>query len=164
VPTNGSVNPNSFADYSDETLGGSLEIGKRWDFGKLFLEPQGELAGAWADSESYNASNGLRVRASSQGSLRGRLGLRTGLHLECGRMAFEPFAGAFVINEFLGGDTVTTNQTSFSPTLSGPAVDVTAGLNARITDSIYLYGQYEYENADKFRQPWAVNAGLRWQW
>ena len=77
-------------------------------------------------------------------------------------MAFEPFAGVFVINEFLGGDRVTTNQTSFFPTLSGAAVDVTAGLNARITDSIYLYGQYEYESADKFRAPWAVNAGLRW--
>ena len=37
------------------------------------------------------------------------------------------------------------------PTLSGVGVDVTAGLNARITDSIYIYGQYEYENADKLR-------------
>jgi len=29
-----------------ETVGGSIEIGKRWDIGKLFLEPQGQLAGA----------------------------------------------------------------------------------------------------------------------
>ena len=79
-------------------------------------------------------------------------------------MAFEPFAGAFVINEFLGGDRVTTDQNNFFPTLSGAAVDVTAGLNARITNSLFIYGQYEYENADKFRIPWAVSAGLRWKW
>jgi len=59
---------------------------------------------------------------------------------------------------------VTTNQTQFFPTQSGPAVDVTAGVNARITDSLYMYGQYEYENADKLRIPWTVNVGLRWQW
>ena len=82
----------------------------------------------------------------------------------CGSKAFEPYAKVSVINEFLGGDRITTNQTNFFLTLSGPAIDVTAGLNARITDSIYLYGQYEYENADKFRAPWAVNTGLRWQW
>lgn len=164
VPTSGEINPNASADYSDETFGGSIEIGKRFDIGKFFLEPQGQLEGAWADSESYTASNGLRVSASSQGSLRGRLGVRAGLHLESGHMAFEPFVGGFVINEFLGGDRITTNQTNFFPTLSGVGVDVTAGLNARITDSIYIYGQYEYENADKFRTPWAVNAGLRWQW
>jgi outer membrane autotransporter protein len=164
VPTSGEVNPFSSADYSDETVGGSIEIGKRWDVGKLFLEPQGQLAGAWADSESYSASNGLTVRGSSQGSLRGRLGLRAGLHLKSWHIAFEPFAGVFVINEFLGGDRVTTDQTNFFPTLSGAAVDVTAGLNARITDSLFIYCQYEYENADKFRMPWAVNTGLRWQW
>jgi outer membrane autotransporter protein len=164
VPTTGEVNPSSGADYSDETIGGSIEIGKRWDFGKFFLEPQGQLAGAWADSQSYHASNGLRVNASSQGSLRGRLGLRTGLHLELRNMAFEPFVGVFSLNEFLGGDRVTTDQTQFFPTQSGGAVAVTAGVNSRITNSRFFYGQYEYENADKFRVPWAVNVGLRWQW
>jgi len=102
------------ADYSDETFGGAIEIGKRWDIGKLFLEPQGQLEGAWADSESYRASNGLRVSASSQGSLRGRLGVSAGLHLESGHMAFEPFVGGFVINEFLGGDGITPTRPTSS--------------------------------------------------
>jgi hypothetical protein len=64
-------------------------------------------------------------------------------------MSYMAFAGVFCVNEFLGGDRVTTKHTQFFPTQSGPAVDVTAGVNARITDSIYMFGQYEYENADK---------------
>jgi hypothetical protein len=27
-----------------------------------------------------------------------------------------------------------------------------------------LYGEYDYANGDKIRQPWAVNTGIRWQW
>jgi hypothetical protein len=38
------------------------------------------------------------------------------------------------------------------------------GVTARITDSIYLYGEYDYANSDKVRIPWAVDAGLRWAW
>jgi outer membrane autotransporter protein len=129
-----------------------------------FQKTAGLNEGAWAGGTDYTVSNGLRVNADSQTSLRGRLGLRAGYHIDCGSKAFEPYAKVSVINEFLGGDRITTNQTNFFLTLSGPAIDVTAGLNARTTDSIYLYGQYEYENADKFRAPWAVNAGPRWQW
>src|SRR4029077_4007638 len=34
----------------------------------------------------------------------------------------------------------------------------------RLNPSVYLYGEYDYANGDKIRAPWAVNAGLRWQW
>ena len=67
-------------------------------------------------------------------------------------------------NEFLGGDRVSTNQTAFFPTLSGVGIQAAGGVTARITDSIYLYGEYDYANSDKIRIPWAVDAGLRWEW
>jgi len=158
------LGPSATANYSIPTFGASLEIGKRWDFGHFFLEPQGQIEGAWADSTSYTVSTGLRVNADSQTSLRGRLGLRAGYHIDCGSMAFEPYAKASVINEFLGGDRVTTNQTNFFPTLSGAGIQAAGGVTARITDSIYLYGEYDYANSDKIRIPWAVDAGLRWEW
>jgi outer membrane autotransporter protein len=79
-------------------------------------------------------------------------------------MAFEPYGKVSVTNEFLGGDRITTNRTAFSPTLSGVGIQAAGGVTARITDSIYLYGEYDYANSDKIRIPWAVDAGLRWEW
>ena len=152
------------ANYSIPTFGASLEIGKRWDFGHFFLEPQGQIAGAWAGGADYTVSTGLRVSADSQTSLRGRLGLRAGYHFDWGSRAFEPYAKVSVINEFLGGDRITTNQTAFFPTLSGVGIQAAGGVTARLTDSIYLYGEYDYANSDKIRIPWAVDAGLRWVW
>jgi outer membrane autotransporter protein len=158
------LGPSSTADYSIPTFGASLEIGKRWDFGHFFLEPQGQIEGAWAGGADYTVSNGLRVSADSQTSLRGRLGVRAGYDFGWGPKAFEPYAKVSVINEFLGGDRITTDQTSFFPTLSGVGIQAAAGLTARLTNSIYLYGEYDYANSDKIRIPWAVDAGLRWVW
>ena len=158
------LGPSATANYSIPTFGASLEIGKRWDFGHFFLEPQGQIAGAWAGGADYTVSTGLRVSADSQTSLRGRLGLRAGYHFDWGSRAFEPYAKVSVINEFLGGDRITTNQTAFFPTLSGVGIQAAGGVTARLTDSIYLYGEYDYANSDKIRIPWAVDAGLRWVW
>jgi len=59
-----------------------------------------------------------------------------------------------VINEFLGGYTITTNQNGFNPTLSGVGIQAAGGVTARISDSTYLYGEYDYANSDKIRIPW----------
>jgi hypothetical protein len=29
---------------------------------------------------------------------------------------------------------------------------------------VYLYGEYDYANGDRIRQPWALNLGARWEW
>jgi outer membrane autotransporter protein len=152
------------ADYTIPTFGASLEIGKRWDFGHFFLEPQGQIEGAWAGGADYTVSTGLRVNTDSQTSLRGRLGVRAGLHFDWGPRAFEPYAKVSVTNEFLGGDRITTNQTAFFPTLSGVGIQAAGGVTARLTDRLYVYGEYDYANSDKIRMPWAVDVGFRWQW
>jgi outer membrane autotransporter protein len=158
------LGPSATANYSIPTFGASLEIGKRWDFGHFFLEPQGQIEGVWAGGADYTVSTGLRVSADSQTSLRGRLGVRTGFHFDWGSRAFEPYAKVSVTNEFLGGDRITTDQTSFFPTLSGIGIQAAGGVTARLTDSIYFYGEYDYANSDKIRIPWAVDAGFRWAW
>jgi hypothetical protein len=37
---------------------------------------------------------------------------------------------------------------------------VTRPSGTRITDSIYLYGEYDYAYSDKIRIPWAIDAAL----
>jgi outer membrane autotransporter protein len=152
------------ANYSIPSFGVSFEIGKRWNFGHFFLEPQGQIEGAWAGGADYTVSTGVRVSSDSQTSLRGRLGVRIGFHFSWGTKIFEPYAKVSVTNEFLGGDRITTNQTAFFPTLSGVGIQAAGGLTTRLTNSIYIYGEYDYANSDKVRIPWSVDAGIRWAW
>ena len=160
--SNGSV---STGDYSIPSLGGSLEVGKRFDVGKFFIEPQAQLAGVWEAGNNYTTSNGLMVGGSDQFSLRGRLGLRAGMDFAFSNgTALEPYLKVSAVHEFLGGDRITANEIGFNPTLSGTLVDAGAGLAVRLNQSVYLYGEYDYANGDKIRAPWAVNAGVRWQW
>ena len=164
VPTIGEAVSTATANWNLPTVGGSLEIGKRWDFGHFFLEPQGQIMGAWAASSNYTASNGLVVNGESQYSLRGRIGLRTGYRFDCGDKIFEPFVTVSGGNEFLGSYPVTTDQTTFNPTLSGASVEAAIGINARLSRSLFFYSQYEYDYSDKIRTPWSANAGFSWQW
>jgi outer membrane autotransporter protein len=86
------------------------------------------------------------------------------MHFDGGPKPFEPYAKVSATNEFLGGDRITINQTAFFPTLSGVGIQAAEGVTARTTDSIYLYGEYDYANSDKVRIPWVVDAGPRWAW
>jgi outer membrane autotransporter protein len=153
------------ADYTIPALGGSLEVGKRFDLGKFFIEPEAQLAGVWLAGKNYSASDGLSVGATDQYSLRGRLGLRAGMHFSFSNgVVLEPYIKVSAVHEFLTGDRVALDQIPFEPTISGTLVDAGVGLAARLNQSVYLYGEYDYANGDKVREPWAVSAGLRWQW
>ena len=133
----------STGDYSIPSLGGSLEIGKRFDLGKFFIEPQAQLAGVWEAGNDYSATNGLMVSGSDQYSLQGRLGLRVGMHFALNnRIELEPYLKVSGVHEFLTGDRVTLNETGFNPTLSGTLLDAAVGLTAKVSQSVYLYGGY----------------------
>ena len=144
-----------------------MEVGKRFDFagGRYFIEPEAQLAGVWKNGTDYTASNGLRVQGDSQTSLRGRLGGRLGMHFEFPQgLAIEAYARAEVIEEFLTGNRVTTDSTTFDSHLSGTVGRFGGGLTARLTQSMYLYGEYDFATGDRFHEPWAFTAGMRWQW
>ncbi len=89
-------------DYNIPTVGGSLELGKRFDLAqrRFFIEPEAQLSGVWENGMSYRASNGLRVNGEDQTSLQGRLGARIGMHFDLrqGR-SIEPYAKAEVIED-----------------------------------------------------------------
>src|SRR6266436_9748872 len=120
------------AQYSVPSLGGSLELGRRFNVGMFFVEPQAQLAGVWESGKNYTASNGLNVGGSDQYSLRGRLGLRAGMHFALSDgITLEPYLKISALHEFLTGDRITVDETPFFPTVSGTMVDAAAGLTAR---------------------------------
>lgn len=152
-------------DYTVPTFGGMLAIGKRWNLGNTFIEPYGSLAGGWADSVDYEMSNGLVVHAGEQTSLRGRLGVRVGLHWEYANgQVLEPYARVGAMNEFLGDNHITMNQFEFTPRFGGAVVEASAGIAARLNQSFSVYAEYSYASGDKIRSPWAGNLGMRWEW
>jgi hypothetical protein len=73
--------------------------------------------------------------------------------------AIEPYARAEVIEEFLTGNTVRTNSTNFDSHLSGTTGRFGGGLAARVSQSVYIYGEYDYATGDHIQQPWSVDAG-----
>jgi outer membrane autotransporter protein len=165
TPTsNGSI---STGNYDIPAFGGSLEVGKRFDFlnRRFFIEPQAQLAGVWEGGMDYAASNGLRVNGDVQSSLQGRLGGRVGVHFDLpqGRI-LELYGKAEVIEEFLTGNNVTADNTTFTSSLSGTVGRFGGGVALRLNQSIYLYGEYDYSTGNHIQEPWSVDAGLRWQW
>jgi outer membrane autotransporter protein len=114
---------------------------------------------------NYTASNGLRVNGDNQTSLQGRLGGRVGMHFDLSQgRAIEPYAKAEVIEEFSTGNTVRTNSTNFNSSLSGTTGRFGGGLAAKLSQSVYIYGEYDYATGDHIDQSWSVSTGLRWQW
>ena len=153
--------------YNIPSFGGSLEIGKRFEFasGRFFIEPEAQLAGVWENGMNYTASDGLRVHGDDQTSLRGRLGGRVGMHFDLAQgRAIEPYVRAEAIEEFLTGNTVTTDSTNLDSHLSGTVGRFGGGLTAKLSQSVYIYGEYDYATGDHIEQPWSISAGLRWQW
>ena len=157
----------STGDYTIPAFGGSVEVGKRFDLaaGRYFIEPQAELGGLWAEGASYQASTGLHINGDDQTSLRGRLGVRVGIHFDLpGHRAVEPYVRASVIEEVLADSVITTNSARFRPDLSGTAGRFGVGVAARLGQSTSLYGEYEYATSDQVESPWSVNLGFRWEW
>ena len=74
------------------------------------------------------------------------------------------YAKAEVIEEFLTGNTVRTDSTSFTSSLSGTVGRFGGGCDAKLSQSIYIFGEYDYATGDHIQLPWSVSAGLRWQW
>ncbi len=145
-----------------------MEVGRRFDIGEAFVEPQARVEGAWADSDSYIASDGLAVHENEESSFRGSLGVRVGYHFDADRdTALEPYTRVAVVNEFLGDDVVETDDTVSDARLSGLGIEAEAGVSVRVDSSLYVYSQYQYStsiDSDRISSPWGVDAGFRMMW
>jgi outer membrane autotransporter protein len=165
---NARTSNNSIAagEYDVPGIGGSVEIGKRFDLSPhFFIEPQAQLAGVWVDSANYLTTTNYRVRADEQGSLRGRLGARFGTHIQINdKVAVEPYVVGSVIHEFLTGDAIEYAGTPFVSTLSGTSGQVGIGATAKLGQRMQAYAEYDYRNGDHVQQPWYVTTGVRWMW
>ena len=158
----------SNANFHVPALGGSLEVGKKITFATaqhFFIEPQIQLATVWVASSDYHAGNGLQIHNGDQESLQGRLGVRTGVEYTLkNHKILEPYLLAAVLQEFNRSNTVTTNTSSYQPQLPQTVKRFGLGIATKLAPKAFLYGEYYYSVGNNFRQPLALNLGLRLSW
>jgi outer membrane autotransporter protein len=69
-----------------------------------------------------------------------------------------------VIQEFSEYNTITTNTTSYQTQLPQTIKRFGIGVATHISKRTYLYGEYNYAVGKNFREPLALNIGLRISW
>jgi outer membrane autotransporter protein len=158
----------SDANFHVPALGGSLEVGKRITFNTaqhFFIEPQLQLGTVWVASSNYHAGNGLQIHNGDQESLQGRAGVRTGVEYTLNNHKIvEPYLLAAVVQEFNRSNTVTTNTSSYQTQLPQTVKRIGLGIATKLAPKAFLYGEYYYSVGNNFRQPLALNLGLRLSW
>jgi outer membrane autotransporter protein len=164
---NTSSGATSTANYSVPAVGGSLEVGKRFDlhFAKksFFIEPQTQLLVGYIQGMNYAASNGLLVAGNNQFSTQIRVGARVGIHRDFSRHKIvEPYLQASVLQLLSGNNNIATNSSVFTTVLPSTAGQLGAGATLQISQRVYANGEYDYVFAKGFHEPVALSAGIRW--
>jgi outer membrane autotransporter protein len=156
----------SNANFHVPAVGGSIEAGKKIIFAtrhEFFIEPQFQLTTVWFDQTQYHAGNGLQIHGNDQTSVLGRVGLRSGMEFTLNNhRVIEPYLQIALLQEFNKYNTVTTNSTSFHTQLPQTVKRFGAGIATKLAPNMFLYGDYYYAVGQNFREPVAVNIGLRW--
>ncbi|MDR0353669.1 MAG: autotransporter outer membrane beta-barrel domain-containing protein [Opitutaceae bacterium] len=153
-------------DYASNALGASLELGRRLTLKKrLWTELSAQAAYARFAHGDYTATSttgkSRPIRVDAANSLQTRAQLRAGADL--GR--WQPHARlAGVFNAASGGTPQVKGFTPAKPDFSGWRLEAGAGATLMVDERTLLYLDYEYNQAETYRRPWAVALGLRRTW
>jgi outer membrane autotransporter protein len=144
--------------------GGSAEVGYGFDVGSGFvIQPQAQLTYANVDQDSYTDSYGLDVSPEDADSLIGRLGVQFQTTIAgINGQSFTPWAVFNVLSEFMGDNDTNVAGTVLTSDIGGTWYNAGLGFDAKLTDSVALYGSGEYNFGDV--EGWAGTAGLKVRW
>jgi outer membrane autotransporter protein len=147
-------------DANRSFISGSVEGGKAVYISSFKLEPKLELqyVHGGADSHSTNVDNHMHY--DSINSLQTRLRLQF-MYLPQGEAsALKPYVQAGVFREWMGESKVNFANVNLDSDLGGTGVEATLGLNARLSENAYLYGEAMYEHSSFFNAI-SGNLGVR---
>ncbi|WP_277558673.1 autotransporter outer membrane beta-barrel domain-containing protein [Ereboglobus sp. PH5-10] len=160
--------------YTNYTQGASVEFGRRLvrpsiqtSSGKLltfWTEPLAQVAVAWINGADYTVSNGvsrdLEVRVGDSDAWQYRLQVRTGANYG----QWMPYLKFGSVKTDTNGGEVTVDDREYQPWFDGWRVELGLGVGYQINDNGQLYFDYEYNKAQRYERPWAVNLGYRRAW
>lgn len=152
-------------DYTNYTYGLSLEIGKRFVSERIgWIEATVQAAIAQISGKTYDVSNGMSVTLDSATAAQYRLQILAGR--EFGR--WKPYVKIAETRGTTHGGEVTASgamgEGTYAPDFDGWRFEAGAGIVVRIRKSSQLYFDYEYNKAQKYERPWAINLGFRHNW
>lgn len=151
-------------DVDTGGLGASIEVGKRFRFGKennakgsWYIEPQAQITWQHMGSGAFMASNGLCIGLDSYDSVLGRIGFLLGYQTNNTNF----YAKASYMKEFNGDLNINANGVNIFETFDDNWFVYGIGVTHKINDRNSLYFDLERSTGGKFEQDWAINGGWR---
>lgn len=153
------------AAFASNAYGLAVDMGKRFEFSRLFVEPSLQLSSARQERARYTASNGLQVQADALDSLQSRVGLMLGTTLATtSRVTLLPYLKGSWVNEHAGNGEVKVNGRNLKAERLGERGEVAVGAALGISERQWISLDAEYAKGKGIEQPWAVSLGYRHRW
>lgn len=151
------------ASYDTNAISVSAEAGWRFPLAQIaYVEPQAEIMYGHVFGEDYTF-NTINVKNESVDMTVSRLGVQAGL--VCPEKKGGAYIRASVLHDFQGDADVTFTQNGYSQTISEDMGDtwyeLGIGANYNVTDSTYLYADFNYTDGGEVESPWRWSVGIR---
>jgi outer membrane autotransporter protein len=152
------------AEYNSNAFGGSIELGRRLQRRRLWLEPSLQAgAGRFASGE-YTATStsgkSMRISVGAATAAQCRAQLRGGA--DFGR--WQPYVRIGETRAATTGGKVYSEPYEYSPDFDGWRFETGAGFTFMVDERTMMYADYEYDKAAGYERPWAFNLGFRRTW
>ena len=153
------------AAFASNAYGLAIDVGKRFELSKLFVEPSLQLASARQERARYTASNGLQVQADALDSLQSRIGLMLGTTLTTRTgLTLQPYLKGGWVNEHAGHSEVKVNGLNLKAERLGERGEVAVGAALGVSERQWVTLDAEYAKGKGIEQPWAISLGYRHLW
>ncbi|QHM73393.1 autotransporter outer membrane beta-barrel domain-containing protein [Mixta intestinalis] len=134
----------------------SLEGGKRFDWAQsgqgFYLEPQLQVAWSHQQSDTFRASNGLRIDLESYNSLLGRASGLVGYRMQQSDMDLNVYLKSGIVREFKGDTGYRLNGSQERHSFKGNWWNNGLGVSAQIADKHVIYLEGDLSTGNKFDQ------------
>ncbi len=151
---------------SSSGIGMSLEGGRRFNMPyESFVQPYAQVSALHMTGSNLSLNNGMSANNDGPRSLQAAMGVQLGkdFHNARGDSA-QPYLRVAVVHEFVKGNAVSVNGHSFNNDLSGSRLELGLGVDVQMGKHFSTHIDYSYAEGHKMRQPYFLNAGLRYQW
>lgn len=148
--------------YGETSL--SLEYGKRQQLcGGWYLEPQVELNLGWIGPSSYQNSDGAKIYNGATQSVVGRLGATVGKFFGRGTV----YMKTSLVREFTAEPSVSMSMVGTDPLtveqdMREHWLEFSLGATAKINRQLDAYLELDRMTGKLVKEPWMIDAGLRW--
>lgn len=136
-----------------------MQFGKGCD-SAFSLEPKIEVRYSHAGKDKFGTSNLDEVVLGTTESFDTRLALQGSYMADGADSVWMPFIELAVYNEWLGGTDINFAGVDFESSIKGMGFETSLGMNVRLSDSSYMYGDVAGEWGQVF-QIYSMNLGIR---